>query len=210
MLTLPASTRATYHHGNLRAALVEAALDIAREQGTEHVSVREAARRLGVSPAAPFRHFPTRRALMTAVAEEAATRLSIEVAKAGGRRATDGLARLRAIGRGYLRWASAHAAHFRIVSARDQIDLDGSPSIGPRIGEVRSLTEQALREAQGAGLVSSAHDPAALALLCRATAYGLARMRLDAHFAQWDVPEAHVDRAMASTLDLLVDLIAKA
>jgi AcrR family transcriptional regulator len=197
-----------YHHGNLRQALLEAALEIARLHGPERVSVREAARRVGVSPAAPFRHFPTRRALMTAMAEEAALRLRIEVAKSLGRERGDALARLRAIGRGYLAWSRRHAAHFRIVSARDEIDLDGSATLRHEVAVVRGMTEQALREARAAGRVAARHEPAALALLARATVYGLARMQLDGHFAQWDVAADAVPQAMEDTLALLVELMA--
>ncbi|MGN6525149.1 MAG: TetR/AcrR family transcriptional regulator [Burkholderiaceae bacterium] len=196
-----------YHHGNLRQALLEAALELARLHGPERVSVREAARQVGVSPAAPFRHFPTRRALMTAMAEEAALRLRIEVAKSLGRERGDALARLRAIGRGYLAWSRRHAAHFRIVSARDEIDLDGSATLRHEIAVVRGMTEQALREAQAAGRIAARHEPAALALLARATVYGLARMQLDGHFAQWDVAVDDVPRAMEGTLALLVELM---
>ena len=55
-----------YHHGDLRRVLVEAALQLVEEGGADAVSVREAARRAGVSPGAPFRHFPSRNALMNA------------------------------------------------------------------------------------------------------------------------------------------------
>src|SRR5260221_12179552 len=63
-----------YHHGDLRRVLIDAALQLVGEGGADAVSVREAARRAGVSPGAPFRHFPSRDALMNAVAEEAQRR----------------------------------------------------------------------------------------------------------------------------------------
>ena len=68
-----------YHHGDLRRVLIDAALKLAEEGGPEAVSVREAARRAGVSPGAPFRHFDSRAALMTAVAEEAQRRFRAEI-----------------------------------------------------------------------------------------------------------------------------------
>src|SRR5580704_4036921 len=68
-----------YHHGDLRRVLIDAALGLVEQQGAEGVSVREAARRAGVSPGAPFRHFPNRIALMTAVAEEAQRRFQAEI-----------------------------------------------------------------------------------------------------------------------------------
>src|SRR5258708_20450815 len=67
-----------YHHGDLRRVLIDAALGLVEEGGVEAVSVREAARRAGGSPGAPFRHFPSRIALMTAVAEGAQRRFRAE------------------------------------------------------------------------------------------------------------------------------------
>ena len=199
----------SYHHGNLRQALLEAALELAQRHGPERVSVREAARRIGVSPGAPFRHFPNRRALMTALAEEAAERLRIEVRKSmGGRRATP-LQRLRSLGRGYVQWAMHHPSHFKILSARDQIDLDRSVQLRSSIGEVRALTEQTLTEAQQQGEVDPVHGVPALALLSRATAYGLARMHHDGHLAQWGVASGDESAAMTDTLDLLIALMRR-
>ncbi|MCY4727205.1 TetR/AcrR family transcriptional regulator [Nocardioides sp. STR2] len=64
-------TRAPYHHGNLREALVEAGVEVVRDGGPEALSLRELARRVGVSHAAAYRHFADREALVDAVAERA-------------------------------------------------------------------------------------------------------------------------------------------
>src|ERR1700736_99614 len=98
----PARTR--YHHGNLREALIEATLRLVEEGGPEAVTVREAARRAGVSPGAPFRHFPSRDALMNAVAEEAQRRFRVEIEAALAEApASDPLGRFRCLGIAYLR-----------------------------------------------------------------------------------------------------------
>ena len=103
-----------YHHGDLRRVLIEAALQLAGEGGAEAVSVREAARRAGVSPGAPFRHFPSRDALMTAVAEEAQRRFRAEIDAALAEVPdSDPLARFRALGLAYLRWAMQQPRAFR-------------------------------------------------------------------------------------------------
>src|SRR5260221_12228082 len=68
-----------YHHGDLRRVLIDAALQLVGEGGADAVSVREAARRAGVSPGAPFRHFSSRDALMNAVADEAQRRFRAEI-----------------------------------------------------------------------------------------------------------------------------------
>jgi len=207
-MVMPKPAARSYHHGNLRQALLEAALELAQQRGPEGVSVREAARRLGVSPAAPFRHFPNRRALMTAMAEEASERLRIEVRKSLTREKGNALERLSSVGRGYLQWARRHPSHFRIISARDQIDIAGSAALVRNVEEVRDLTVQALRAAQAQGLIAAELDAAALALLARATVYGLARMQLDDHFGQWGIAPAAVPAAMNATLALLVTLMA--
>lgn len=204
-----ATSARAYHHGNLRRALLEAALELAQRHGPERVSVREAARLIGVSPAAPFRHFPNRRALMTALAEEAGERLRIEVRKSMGGREGSPLQRLRLLGHGYLQWAMRHPSHFRIVSARDQIDLEGSIALRASIGEVRALTEQTLSEAQQQGQVDAALGVSALALLSRATVYGLARMHQDGHLGQWGVAAGDEAAAMTDTLDLLIALMRR-
>src|SRR5271165_2056297 len=102
-----------YHHGDLRRVLIDAALDLVEAGGAEGLSVREAARRAGVSPGAPFRHFESRAALMTAVAEEAQRRFRAEIdAALADAPAGDPLARFRSFGRAYLRWAMRNPTHF--------------------------------------------------------------------------------------------------
>src|SRR5262245_35559564 len=97
--------RSTYHHGRLREALIEAAERMIEEEGPETVTVREAARRAGVSPGAPFRHFASRTALMTAVAERAMQRFRDEIASAeAGVDPADPIARFAALGGAYVRW----------------------------------------------------------------------------------------------------------
>src|ERR1700749_2586387 len=101
-----------YPHGDLRRVLIDAALKLAEEGGPEAVSVREAARRAGVSPGAPFRHFESRGALMTAGAGRgraagAARRCRPRPASCLKRRRPPRvpLLRFRAFGMAYLRWA---------------------------------------------------------------------------------------------------------
>src|SRR6266540_5232917 len=62
--------RKAYHHGDLRRALVDAAIELVRDRGPDGFTLREAARRVGVSQTAPYRHFATKDALLAAVAEQ--------------------------------------------------------------------------------------------------------------------------------------------
>src|SRR5882757_8124084 len=96
--------RATYHHGDLKRALTDAALALVAEKGPKGFTLSEAARRAGVSLAAPYRHFADKADLLASVAEQG----FLELHRALGV-ATDGVSdpreRLVAMGSGYVRWA---------------------------------------------------------------------------------------------------------
>src|SRR5215218_4100298 len=116
---MSAEPRATYRHGDLRAALLAAGLDLARDGGPDAVVLREATRRVGVSPNAAYRHFADRAALLSAVSDAAqglvADRMEDELAAAtgAGDAATIARARLRAVGIGYLGFAQEEPGLFR-------------------------------------------------------------------------------------------------
>lgn len=193
-----------YHHGNLVEALVTATIEIIEERGVEHVSVREAAKRAGVSPGAPFRHFRSKTALMTAVAEQAMSRLTEAVADArSGVGGSDPLATFEAIGHGYLRWALANPTHFEIVSSRTLIDFDSSDVLRDQNDAIRRLMVDLLTEARERGQLAGDLDFDHLVLGARALVYGLARMAIDGHFPEWHVSEPPSE-AMHRTLHLFI------
>lgn len=121
-MRIPESARKDrYHHGDLRNALVAAALKLVAKHGVEAFSLREAARAVGVSPAAAYRHFEDRSALLKAVAHEGLARLALRmeeaVAAAPGApgSAARAAAELSAIGAAYVDFAVAHPSHFRVM-----------------------------------------------------------------------------------------------
>jgi AcrR family transcriptional regulator len=199
-----ANVRPTYHHGNLREALVEATLRLLEEGGPEHVTVREAGKRVGVSSGAPFRHFPTRTALLTAVAEQAMGRFRAEIDGALAHATQDDpLARFRAVGTAYLRWALRNPTHFRVISDRSLIDFEGSEVLRRENREIRDLMEELLMEAQRRGLLRPM-DVTVVPVAARALVYGLARMHVDGHLAQWDVMPDHAEGQLHAALDLII------
>ncbi|WP_246230209.1 TetR/AcrR family transcriptional regulator [Bradyrhizobium cytisi] len=196
-----------YHHGDLRRVLIDAALQLAAE-GAE-VSVREAARRAAVSPAAPFRHFPNRDALMAAVAGEAQRRFRVEI-EAALREvpSADPLARFRAFGIAYVRWAIRNPAHFEIISTGRYFAHGGSAELTRDNAELVALTEQMLADAAEQGLLQSA-DLKRVLIAGRALIYGFARMNLDGHFPRWGVAEDEIERMAEAVIDLFIVGIAK-
>jgi len=209
----PAARRAAaarpYHHGDLRRVLVDAAFELVGEGGAEAVSVREAARRAGVSPGAPFRHFASRNALMAAVAEEAQRRFRAEIDRALAKApADDPLQRFRCLGLAYLRWAMRNPTHFEVISSRRFFDHDKSAAVSADNAEVISLTERVLRDAHVRGQLGTS-DLKQVLIGGRALVYGFARMAIDGHFPRWGVAEGEADRTAESILDLFISGIAR-
>jgi AcrR family transcriptional regulator len=185
-----AASSRPYHHGNLAEALVAVTVDIIEERGVEHVSVREAAKRAGVSPGAPFQHFRSKTALLTAVAEQAMGRLTQAVAEAQSNvDADDPLAVFEAIGGGYLQWALANPTHFEIISSRTLIDFNASDSLRAQNEAIRHRMVELLTQAQQQGQLAPHADFDHLVLAARALVYGLARMAIDGHFPEWHPSE---------------------
>lgn len=112
---------AHYHHGDLPAALRAATAELITERGPSGFSLREVARRAGVSHAAPAHHFGDAKGLITAVATEGFSTLAsaLEAATSG---IDDARERLRACGQAYIRTAQDYPGHFAVIFQADLID----------------------------------------------------------------------------------------
>lgn len=128
-----AATRTGYHHGDLGAALIDAGLQLTRLGGPEALTVREATRRVGVSPNAAYRHFADREALLRAVAIAIGDRMAARMLPSVSRRGTaSNRARnqLRAVGLGYIGFALDEPGWFTVAffgSGVTSVDDDGVP-----------------------------------------------------------------------------------
>ncbi len=106
------SGRRGYHHGNLREALIRAALDLIAEKGPAGFTFAEAARSAGVSPAAPYRHFRDRDELLADVARRGFERFAEELARAWNDGKPDPLSAFEAVGKAYLAFARREPAYY--------------------------------------------------------------------------------------------------
>jgi AcrR family transcriptional regulator len=136
-----------YHHGDLPNALRKAATEVIAERGIDGFSLREVARRAGVSHTAPAHHFGDVRGLLTAVATEGFDRLAA-AAQTAVDAATDPAERLAAIGAAYVDTARAYPAHFQVMFRTDIVDADdpdlstsGLRAYGVLEGTLRQLIE---------------------------------------------------------------------
>lgn len=172
-----------YHHANLRPALLAAARRMLERDGPDALSLREVARRAGVSHNAPYRHFPDRAALLAALAAEGFDALAAEMraAAAGAPHAR----RRGDIGAAYVRFALAAPGLFRLmfggrVRAQDHADLAAA---GQRAYAVL------------AGETGAVGEASARAIAAWATVHGLAHLLLDGQIAS-----VRGDRAAAEKL----------
>ena len=133
------STPAPYHHGNLRTALLERAGETLAAEGADALTLRRLARELGVSHAAPGRHFRDRRALLDALAIEgyAALNARLEAATdAAGPVDPNGAPRFSAVARAYLGFAGEHGPLMEVMTRSVSSPSVSSPSISsPGVAE---------------------------------------------------------------------------
>jgi AcrR family transcriptional regulator len=199
--------RATYHHGDLQRALVDAAVSIIAEKGAEAFTLREAARRLGVNHRAAYRHFADKAALLAAVAEQGFRGL-IEATRAEAATATDPITRLSAAARAYVAFAAAHPAHFRVMFGPRLNEAADRPRARHAFSTVDALVEEAyrlleaqVREAMAAGLFADDPGPHPVIALWAAI-HGIASLVL---MKRVDVPPgklpAWVDRIFSRALN---------
>jgi AcrR family transcriptional regulator len=162
-------TTAPYHHGDLRAACLRAALDLLEEGGSGALSLRAVAQRAGVAPSAPYRHYADREALVSAVAAVGYRELADYLAAASpAPRTPDDLA---AVAVGYVQFALQRPALFRVMFA-EPCDRDSDE----RVAATAAIS------AYLASIVSNAFpgaDPAALSIAVWALVHGLAFLHLD-------------------------------
>ena len=179
-----AASKVSYHHGDLRSALVSEGISLVESQGIDALSLREVARRAGVSPTAVYRHFPDKAALVGALAGEAVKRLG-EAQRDAAAAVGGGRAGFTATGRAYVRFALANPGLFRLTYAQRATVHEGlhegDVASDMLMANARSLTQGDEGEAQR------------LALQAWSVAHGLAMLILDGRIPADD---ALIDRVI--------------
>lgn len=189
MLRTGMEQRKTYHHGDLRNALLAAALDLLEEDGLEALSLRRVAARVGVSHAAPAHHFPTLRVLLNALAAIGFERFAAAMRDARAGAAPDPVAQMRAAERGYLDFAVAQPALFRLMFTEALIDWTDRALTEAADASYRQLAEICAPAAAHLGI----EDPegrAALERLVWSQAHGRAHLTVERKFPRFGDAEA--------------------
>lgn len=163
----------TYHHGNLRRELLDAALHLFEQRGTADFTLRELAREVGVTHNAPYRHFTGKAELIAALREEGFGRLVLAEQRALDRAGADQRDRVRALGEAYVRFALDEPLAFRLMLA---VPLEGGSGERPREAESFGMLERTLAEARAAGVVRDDLTARELAIAAWSLVHGLASL----------------------------------
>jgi AcrR family transcriptional regulator len=186
------ASKATYHHGDLRAACIRAAVELLEEGGEAALSMRAVARRAGVSPAAPYRHYADREALVSAVAAVGYRELAERLAAAHPSPSTP--EQLTSVAIAYVRFALDRPALFRIMFG-EPCDRDNDERVAATAAVslyLRAIVERSFPQA----------DAEALATAIWALVHGLAFLHLDGKLDAAN-PSLAADRVSSSIQALL-------
>lgn len=195
---------ATYHHGDLRRALVDAAVPLLRAGGAEALTLRAVARAAGVSQTAPYRHFADRAALVAAVAEDGFRRLHERLtaaarapARTTGRTQHTARGGLQAIALAYVRFALEHPEEYRVMFGHE---VAGAPAPeGGARQEVFSFLLGGIAALQQQRLVREG-ESSLMALTAWSLVHGLAMLALDGQLSGRRMPSAEALTMQATEL----------
>ncbi|MBK8474898.1 MAG: TetR/AcrR family transcriptional regulator [Opitutaceae bacterium] len=162
----------TYHHGNLRAALIGAGVKLLARKGLAAMTLRAVAAQAGVSPAAPYRHFENVAALAAAIAEEGFGRLREAMAAALADPALKRLSPLERTGCGYARFALANPDHLRLMFAGPRQEGPEHAAAAAAGERAFALLVEVIEQGKKDGLVRQVPTPA-LAVAAWALIHGL-------------------------------------
>ena len=189
MHTVSTSVERGYHHGELRTALVGAALELLAEAGADALSLRAVARRAGVSAMAPYRHYADKEALLAAVAAHGFGGLR-EVLAAADREPAALVAQAVA----YVRYALQHAALFRLMFGARRLD------VSPELTVARDAAYAVLAD-RVAAETPVQRDREARVLGCWSLVHGLALLFLDGRIGEkTETPAGEVTRRVAEAM----------
>lgn len=180
--------RTNYHHGALRDALLQATLDLIRTEGIGAVSLRRVARAAGVSPGAPYHHFPDRAALLTALADEGFRNLATALRNTQAAAETPAAA-LPAMIETYVHFAHDNPAHFQLMFRPELTQSHKSPKGEEAGDEAFAVLTETVAACMAADVLKPV-DRDVLAMTLWSLVHGLASLWLDGHLAHHtDDPE---------------------
>lgn len=194
----------SYHHGDLRAALLTEAAAMIAEGGVASVTMRAIGERLGVSRAAPYRHFPDKDALLVAVAAVGFEQLRAHLQTVRGETPGSGLERLRRMGEAYVRFALENRAYYRLMYGKEALTREDYPELLEAGVALFEELVSAIRAQQRRGTIKR-QDPRVQAYVAWSAVHGLASLVIEGHILAYD----DIDKLIRQTTRTLLDGLKK-
>ena len=176
----PQAETTPYHHGNLRRALIDATLAMISEEGLKSISIREVAKRAGVSHGAPYRHFKEKGELLCAVAIEGFDMVIADTRKRF-EKYPDTLSRFRESGLAYIDFAVSFPSHYRVMFS--SVDLTHSTDLEKRSNEAFMILYNCICDFQEKNLVRPG-DPFEFAMAAWAIVHGYSMLIIDGFISE--------------------------
>jgi len=170
-----APRRDSYHHGDLKRALTGAALSLVAEKGPKGFTLTEAARRAGVSAAAPYRHFADKAELLASVAEQGFLALHADLT-AATEAVSEPKAQVIELGRVYVRWAVTHPDHYQVMFGAE-INKPDHPALAVAAEQAFGDLLDAIARCQEAGIIRG-KDPREIAGPLWSLVHGVASLAI--------------------------------
>lgn len=192
----------TYHHGDLRASLLQAATDMLAETGIENLSLRKLADRVGVSRTAPYHHFKDKNELLCAIAEEGFRHWHQQADSILAQQELSAREKYRQFVHGYIGYAADNPEMYELMFGR---------AIWKQAAATQSLKDVAYpsfqnqvtmtRKWQEMGLMSKDEDTLRLAQVTWGTMHGIARLLIDGIYAD----NSHIEEMCETLVNLFVN-----
>ena len=198
----PPTESRRYHHGDLRNALVQAGLAILAAEGMHGLTLREVARRAGVSHTAPYRHFANKGALLAAIAEEGFEQLAETTRSAIARFPDDPRMQLTAAYAAYVRFALDNPDHLRVMFSGHITGPDRPDSLQAAAEAAFGLLVGIVCTGQRTGVLAEG-DPVRLAVAAWAMMHGLAVILTERQLSPLAVGASSPDQAAQVLADIL-------
>ena len=187
-----------------RERVLEAAVDLMSREGIAALSMREVARRAGLSHQAPYHHFRNREGILAAIAEDGFRRLNQRLEAVSGRNAA---ARMIAGGRAYVDFALSHPAHFQVMFRPELVDLEKYPSARAEAGKGFSILQFRVDQLVREKLIPRRHA-AGMVTLSWAFVQGLSSLLLEGPLARATDGDIQISDRIESAFDAFAFLIS--
>ena len=179
---LATAKKTSYHHGNLQPALLDAGLALLAERGVDGFTLREVARRAGVSHAAPYHHFPDKGALVRAIVAESFELLGSALTEAARIAGDDAFDRIRAMGLAYVEFALDHPQRYRLMF-RSELSRSGDSELPTEAdaagGAAFATLMSAVQDAADRRQLTSGTDAGGAAVAAWSSVHGLSSLILE-------------------------------